>query len=283
MYVYTMLDAGTLCGFFQHFHQCACRVLLAGSIALEQPFLRTVFLEIFPKLVQHLFRQQRVTAFLTFAAVMKKEKFYVVWAGVTPGIYTSWTECQLQTKGYEGAKFKSFDTREEAEHAFAASPYDYIKRNTSAGSTPSKPSQNADAPYPAAVLENSLAVDAACSGNPGAMEYRGVHVASRQQVFHYGPVYGTNNIGEFLAIVHGLALLKQKGFDMPIYSDSVNAIGWVKQKKCKTKLPRDSRTEQLFLLIERAEKWLRENTYSTPILKWETRQWGEIPADFGRK
>lgn len=109
------------------------------------------------------------------------------------------------------------------------------------------------------------------------MEYRGVHVASRQQVFHYGPVYGTNNIGEFLAIVHGLALLKQKGFDMPIYSDSVNAIGWVKQKKCKTKLPRDSRTEQLFLLIERAEKWLRENTYSTPILKWETRQWGEIP------
>ncbi len=111
----------------------------------------------------------------------------------------------------------------------------------------------------------------------------GVHVASRQQVFHYGPVYGTNNIGEFLAIVHGLALLKQKGFDMPIYSDSVNAIGWVKQKKCKTKLPRDSKTEQLFLLIERAEKWLRENTYSTPILKWETRQWGEIPADFGRK
>ena len=130
---------------------------------------------------------------------MKKEKFYVVWAGVTPGIYTSWTECQLQTKGYEGAKFKSFDTREEAEQAFAASPYEYIKRNTSAGSTPSKPSQNADAPYPAAVLENSLAVDAACSGNPGAMEYRGVHVASRQQVFHYGPVYGTNNIGEFRA------------------------------------------------------------------------------------
>ena len=136
---------------------------------------------------------------------------------------------------------------------------------------------------PSTVLENSLAVDAACSGNPGAMEYRGVHVASRQQVFHFGPMYGTNNIGEFLAIVHGLALLKQKGFDMPIYSDSVNAISWVKQKKCKTKLPRDPKTEQLFQLIERAEKWLRENIYSTPILKWETQQWGEIPADFGRK
>ncbi len=140
-----------------------------------------------------------------------------------------------------------------------------------------------DAPLPTAVAENSLAVDAACSGNPGAMEYRGVHVASRQEIFHFGPMYGTNNIGEFLAIVHGLALLKQKGFDMPIYSDSVNAINWIKQKKCKTKLPRDAKTEELFRLIERAEKWLRENTYTTRILKWETKQWGEIPADFGRK
>ena len=176
---------------------------------------------------------------------MAKQKFYVVWEGVTPGVYTSWTDCQLQIKGYEGAKYKSFDTREEAERA--------------------------------------LATSAACSGNPGPMEYRGVHIASRQEVFHFGPTKGTNNIGEFLAIVHGLALLKQKGFDMPIYSDSVNAISWVRQKKCKTKLSRTAETEELFKLIERAEKWLRENTYTTRILKWETKEWGEIPADFGRK
>ena len=180
---------------------------------------------------------------------MKKEKYYVVWAGVSPGIYTSWTDCQLQTKGYEGAKYKSFESREEAEKAFASSPYAYIKRSAP---SPAKTIPGADAPLPAAVAENSLAVDAACSG-------------------------------EFLAIVHGLALLKQKGFDMPIYSDSVNAINWIKQKKCKTKLPRDAKTEELFRLIERAEKWLRENTYTTRILKWETKQWGEIPADFGRK
>lgn len=199
---------------------------------------------------------------------MSKEKFYVVWSGVNPGIYTSWTDCQLQTKGYEGAKYKSFETREEAEKAFASSPYEYIKR-----SSPTVPAQKKDvnAPLPSSVVENSLAVDAACSGNPGAMEYRGVHVASRQEIFHFGPVYGTNNIGEFLAIVHGLALLKQKGFDMPIYSDSVNAISWIKQKKCKTKLPREPKTEELFKLIERAEKWLRENTYTTKILKWETK------------
>lgn len=210
--------------------------------------------------------------------MMKKQKYYVVWAGVTPGIYTSWTDCQLQTKGYEGAKYKSFESREEAEKAFASSPYAYIGRNTAK----EKPALT-DSPLPAAIVENSLAVDAACSGNPGAMEYRGVHVASRQQVFHFGPMYGTNNIGEFLAIVHGLALLKQKGIEMPIYSDSVNAINWVRQKKCKTKLPRNARSEALFLLIERAEKWLRENTYTTPILKWETKLWGEVPADFGRK
>lgn len=211
---------------------------------------------------------------------MGKEKFYVVWAGVNPGIYTSWTDCQLQTKGYEGAKYKSFETLAEAEKAFASSPYEYIKR---ASATASAPKRTAEAPLPAGIVENSLAVDAACSGNPGAMEYRGVHVASRQEVFHFGPVYGTNNIGEFLAIVHGLALLKQKGFDMPIYSDSVNAISWIKQKKCKTKLPREPRTEELFKLIDRAEKWLRENTYTTRIMKWETKQWGEVPADFGRK
>ncbi len=210
---------------------------------------------------------------------MKKQKYYVVWVGVKPGIYDSWTDCQLQTKGYEGAKYKSFDTLPEAERALASSPACYMGNTT--GNKPSRPDK--DAPLPPEVIENSLAVDAACSGNPGAMEYRGVHVASRQEVFHFGPVYGTNNIGEFLAIVHGLALMKQKGIEIPIYSDSVNAIGWVKQKRCKTKLERTPQTEKLFTLIERAENWLRLNSYSTPILKWETKQWGEIPADFGRK
>lgn len=209
---------------------------------------------------------------------MAKQKFYVVWEGVTPGVYTSWTDCQLQIKGYEGAKYKSFDTREEAERALATSPYDYIGKNAK-----KKSEKVSSETLPACVIDNSLAVDAACSGNPGPMEYRGVHIASRQEVFHFGPTKGTNNIGEFLAIVHGLALLKQKGFDMPIYSDSVNAISWVRQKKCKTKLPRTAETEELFKLIERAEKWLRENTYTTRILKWETKEWGEIPADFGRK
>ena len=130
---------------------------------------------------------------------------------------------------------------------------------------------------------NAIAVDAGCSGNPGAMEYQGVYLGNEQRLFHFGPIHGTNNIGEFLAIVHALALMKQKGVNMPIYSDSRNAISWVRQKKCKTKLERTPRTEELYQLIERAEKWLKENKYTTPILKWETSRWGEVPADFGRK
>ena len=116
------------------------------------------------------------------------------------------------------------------------------------------------------------------------MEYRGVYPPTMQEIFRIGPLKkGTNNIGEFLALVHGLALLKQKGSDLPIYSDSRNAIGWVKKKKCKTLLEREPVNEPIFDLIERAEKWLNTNTYTTPILKWETSEWGEIPADFGRK
>ena len=197
---------------------------------------------------------------------MAKQKYYVVWKGVNPGVYTSWTDCQLQIKNYAGALYKSFETREEAEAALASPAHHYLH--------PSKekaPKAAGEPRLPEGFDLNCLAVDAACSGNPGPMEYRGVYLQTGQEVFHFGPVHGTNNIGEFLAIVHGLALLQQKNLQMPIYSDS------------RTKLERTPKTEQLFQLIERAENWLRTHTYTTPLLKWETERWGEVPADFGRK
>ncbi|MDE5788458.1 MAG: hypothetical protein K2H79_07970 [Bacteroidaceae bacterium] len=132
-------------------------------------------------------------------------------------------------------------------------------------------------------ITSALCVDAACSGNPGPMEYRGIHLPSGRQVFHFGPIPGTNNIGEFLAIVHGLALLKQKGLKMPIYSDSRTAQTWVRNKKAKTTLKRTKETEQALDLLARAEEWLRTHGVDVPILKWDTDNWGEIPADFGRK
>lgn len=206
---------------------------------------------------------------------MAKQKYYVVWQGVTPGVYSSWDECKAQVESFEGARYKSFASNEEAQRAFGENPWKYLKTETK---RPSIFSSHAN------IIKDSLAVDAACSGNPGRMEYRGVYVGNGAEIFR-SPVMeeGTNNIGEFLALVHGLALLKQKKSNIPIYTDSANAIAWVSKKKCNTKLERTQRNEPIFDLIERAEKWLHENYFSTRILKWETEHWGEIPADFGRK
>lgn len=133
-------------------------------------------------------------------------------------------------------------------------------------------------------LHKAWAVDAACSGNPGPMEYRGVDLSTGAELFHFGPLHGTNNIGEFLAIVHALALIEKAGLQgITIYSDSYNAILWVRKKQCKTKLARTPQTQALFDIIARAENFLRTHHVQTPVVKWETDKWGEVPADFGRK
>ena len=117
------------------------------------------------------------------------------------------------------------------------------------------------------------------------MEYRGLYLPSRTTLFEMGPFpLGTNNIGEFLAIVHALALVEQRQLKgLVIYSDSQIALSWVKKKRCKTLLPRNEQSEPLFDLIHRAENWLNTHAYTTPIYKWDTVSWGEIPADYGRK
>lgn len=139
-------------------------------------------------------------------------------------------------------------------------------------------------PLPPEVKANAWAVDAACSGNPGPMEYRCVDLQTGAEVFHFGPLQGTNNIGEFLAIVHALALMDKQGIhDKVIYSDSVNAALWIQKKHCKTTLERTAQTATIYSIIARAEAWLRTHAITTPILKWDTKHWGEIPADFGRK
>jgi ribonuclease HI len=212
---------------------------------------------------------------------MPKGKYYVVWKGLNPGIYDSWEACRLQTEGWENAKYKAFPSREEALAAFEKGHQDYLKKPLYPKAVPGWGRTISTDEKP---IQDSLSVDAACSGNPGDMEYRGVYTATGEEIFRIGPLkQGTNNVGEFLALVHGLALLKQNNSRLPIYSDSLNAIKWVKNKKSKTLLERTPVNEPIFDLIERAERWLKDNTYDTPILKWETIQWGEIPADFGRK
>ncbi len=211
-------------------------------------------------------------------AKKSKQKFYVVWQGVKPGVYKTWAECLLQVKGYPEAKYKAFPSEPEAYEAY------YGENVANFASTKPKAAKKViSAKFSKDIVWESISVDAACAGNPGVMEYQGVDTKSEEQIFHMKFPLGTNNIGEFLGIVHALAMLKKQQKDTPIYSDSKIAMGWVVRKKCKTTLVINAKTKNLHTLIYRGEKWLRENTYTNKIMKWDTKSWGEIPADFGRK
>lgn len=210
----------------------------------------------------------------------KKKKYYTVWKGHNTGVFEKWDDCKAQIKDFQGAQYKSFETFDAAKKAYNGNYKDYIgKSKTFKSSLSEEQLKKIGLPN-----YNSISVDAASSGNPGKMEYRGVDTKSKKQLFIQGPFpEGTNNIGEFLAIVHGLALLKKNNSDRIIYTDSKTAMSWVRKKTCNTKLERTSKNEKLFELVERAVNWLKENSYKTTIAKWETKAWGEIPADFGRK
>ena len=207
---------------------------------------------------------------------MPKKKYYVVWKGRKTGIFTSWAECEKQVKGFVAAEYKSFGTLKEAETAYQSRYEAYKGKSSSLGKWKDasvKP------------IRPSICVDAACSGSPGKMEYRGVFLESGEEFFRIGPFPdGTNNVGEFLAIVHALTWLLKHDKHMPIYSDSQNAISWIFNGECKTQLKHTGKNAPIFMLIRSAENWLAENELrDDAVLKWKTDLWGENPADFGRK
>ncbi|MDQ0300802.1 ribonuclease HI [Salibacterium salarium] len=198
-----------------------------------------------------------------------KKKYYVVWKGRQTGIYDNWADCEKQVKGYAGASFKSFKTKEEAANALE-------NGETSAVSN----SETGRSSY----IENSVSVDVGSHGNPGFVEYKGVYTKNGEVLFsHPGIQKGTNNLGEFLAIVHALQYLTEKKSDIPVYSDSDTAIIWVKKGKANSSLKHTKETEEIWSLVEKAEKWLKHNSWNNRILKWNTKAWGEIKADYGRK
>ena len=207
---------------------------------------------------------------------MNKHKYYVVWKGRKTGIFTSWAECEKHVKGFVGAQYKAFGSSQEAEAAFLVKYDDYKGKPASYGKWKLAEVQP---------ILPSICVDAACSGSPGKVEYRGAITETGEQIFHVGPYeQGTNNVGEFLAIVHALTWQFKHNSHTPIYSDSENAIAWVMNGICKTNLKRTPKNALLFALIRSAENWLAENELpEDKILKWDTELWGEIPADFGRK
>lgn len=207
---------------------------------------------------------------------MPKQKFYVVWKGRKTGIFTSWAECETQVKGFVGAEFKAFESLREAESALQ-SKYEAFKGRAS---TAGKWRESEEPP-----VIPSICVDASCKGSPGKMEYRGVETESGKEIFRAGPYPdGTNNVGEFLAIVRALAWLSKNKKKLRIYSDSENAIAWVEMGVCRTKLRHTGKNALIFAMIRSAENWLAENELDDDaVLKWDTHEWGENPADYGRK
>ncbi len=207
---------------------------------------------------------------------MAKQRYYVVWKGRRTGVFHAWEEAEKQVRGYVGAEYKAFHSLAEARAALQGQYQDYKGKASTLGrwrSASEKP------------LLPSICVDAAASGSPGPVEYRGIDLESGRELFCCGPyANGTNNIGEFLAIVRGLLWLEKHALEMPVYSDSETAIAWVNNGAAKTSLTRGPGNVMLFTLIHSAENWLAENVLREgAVQKWDTELWGENPADFGRK
>ena len=218
-------------------------------------------------------------------AGIQKKKYYVVWRGVTPGVYETWAECRAQVEGFQGAQYRGYGDRDTAEKAFAL-PYESAPQSTT---KPAKSAARRTVKDPDDLpITPSVAVDAACNMRTGKMEYRGVDTATGRVVFARGPYAATtNNVGEFLALVFAIALFNRPGNEafatMPIYSDSITALAWVRNRRANTKMESKPENAALRDQIARAEGWLRQHTWKNPVLKWRTELWGEIPADYGRK
>ncbi len=213
---------------------------------------------------------------------LPKRKFYVVWEGRAPGVYDSWEECEAQVKGYPDAKFKSFGNQIDAVNAFRNGDNTGLDIIKAIGMH--KPDVVNYSAFPEIRLD-AIAVDGACAKNPGPMEYRAVSVATGEEIFHMGPLSGgTNNIGEYIAIIHAAALLARRGdLTTPIYSDSRTALSWIRRRHSNTTIKPTHENTRVVELLHRADAWIANNNIVNPLLKWNTEQWGEIPADFGRK
>lgn len=210
-----------------------------------------------------------------------KRKFYVVWEGRAPGVYDSWEECEAQISGYPGARYKSFSSQADAVAAFRGDGDDLAIFRLICSHKSDIVNYSA---FPEIRLD-AIAVDGACSKNPGPMEYRGVMVATGEEVFRIGPLAGgTNNIGEYIALIHAASLLARRGDSTtPIYSDSKTALAWLRRGRSNTTIKPTADNGKVIELLRRADAWLANNRIVNPVLKWNTELWGEIPADFGRK
>lgn len=223
--------------------------------------------------------------------------YYGVWQGRNIGIYSSWNECKLQVDGYKGAKYKKLNAQneQEAKNEFFEAMKNFQKKELNNKEQTKIVTQVTQLEKKATIVQKALdypdgdylTVDGAAQGQENC-EYQAVFSSSKKLAFK-SKVFkgGTNNIGEFLGLVEAIKYILNNKITPIVYSDSVTAIAWIKYKKAKT-TARDTGkiTDELEKLLQEAENFLVYNTEDIEkisIRKWNTKDWGEIPADYGRK
>jgi ribonuclease HI len=170
------------------------------------------------------------------------KKYYVVWTGRKPGIFTTWNECKRQVDGFTGAKFKSFPTLDEAESAFggkisSTSTSRSSSTKTRSASKPKKikvpplsEQQIAEMPF-----DIKIFTDGACEPNPGeAGTGLAVYLNNELTELWYGlyQKVGTNNTAELHGLKQAFHLAKEKlkaGLSVAIYCDSKYSIDCITQ------------------------------------------------------
>lgn len=217
--------------------------------------------------------------------MVQNKKYYVVWEGREPGVYDDWDDAFEQIDGYPGARYKAFPSYDSAVAAFRGPISEQAAFLTKLASHVAPGGLVRDYSTIPGIRLDAIAVDGACSRNPGPMEYRCVRVADGAEIFRKGPFQGgTNNIGEYLALIHAAAMLAQRGdTTTPIYTDSRTALAWVRNRRANTRVVATPENAPLLQIVARADAWIQSHDIPNPILKWDTDNWGEIPADFGRK
>lgn len=190
-------------------------------------------------------------------------KYYAVKSGRVPGIYNSWEDCKEQTDKYKGAIFKSFsDPAEANEFMFGNEKSDDSIRYE---------------------IE-SINCDGSYSSSTGIMEFNVKDTKTGELLINKSYFSGTNNLAEFLAVVNAIEYLKQNNLRKKIiYTDSVTAMAWVRDKTVNTNFDTTLDFNLENDIKEALEYLQKEPSYNYTIKKWDTINWGEIPSDFGRK
>ncbi|MFZ2209286.1 MAG: ribonuclease H family protein [Porticoccaceae bacterium] len=168
-------------------------------------------------------RAERFHSFLLKVIAVPPKKYYVVWVGKVPGIYTSWPVAERQIKGFPGAKFKSFPTLALAEEAYALGKPATVRK-------PASPRAKVAATGERSIAAIEIYCDGACDPNPGkAGTGIAVYKNSALDALWYG-LYnpaGTNNMAELLGLQHSLVFAKrwiESGQTVAILCDSKYAI-----------------------------------------------------------